>query len=203
MAASFDNQMLVLGIFLSRSSEPEYADALSAQNWDSFIAYAPGQVRALLAQTLPYSDYRHFFNQVLTPGMPAALPPVESLYKDWGGHKAGLQYGQGFYLGESARAVQGLFDSLEMSVPAEYSATPDHLLLLLELYGFLYEHAGHSEAQVFAASHFDWLDTYRSLLAKRIASEDDESLVKAGVFYQGLIDYIAYMVRSEQAAQSA
>ena len=203
MAASFDKQMSIQSTFFSRCSESEYAQATVIDNWNAFVAAGRHGVRVSMPEVLSYSDYRHFFNQVLTPGMPGALPPVESLYKDWGGHKAGLQHGQGFYLGDSARHAQQLLDTLQIDIPKEYFATPDHLLILLELYGFLLEHASAGEAQSFATSHFDWLDIYCNLLDKRLESETDESLKAAGVFYQGLICYIEDMVTSEQAVQSA
>ncbi len=195
--------LTVIRTYFSRCSEADYVEALSPELWSSFVSAAPAYVRAALAEFLPYESYRHFFNVVLTPGMPHALPPVESLYKDWGGRQAGLQHGQGFYLGDSAREVTRLCAALEIDIPEEYAAIPDHLVLLLELFVFLRTNASAEETRAFAASHFDWLGTYRNLLAKRVAADDGEGLKEAGMFYQHLVDYIESMVTDEQTARSA
>lgn len=198
-----ENQMVIISVLFTRCDKAEYDEATTPANWDSFVAAARPGLRTALSAPLSFDDYRHFFNLVLTPGMPHALPPVESLYKDWGGHKAGIQHGQGFYLGDAAHHVESVFKALEIGIPAGYSAMPDHLLLLLELYTFLSEHADLHEVQEFAVRHFDWLDTYRKLLAMRVESEEDICLVRVSEFYQRIIDYLEDMVTNEQVAQSA
>ena len=130
--------------------------------------------KALAACGLPVPDpldhaaRRLVEREVLTPAMPLAALPVESLYKPWTS-APGSQFGgaRGLYLGDPARHVQALYDALEVEVPERFAAMPDHLSLLVELLS-LYVEAGNTEAaQQFARDHFDWLDAYDDALAKR------------------------------------
>lgn len=72
--------------------------------------------------------------EVLTPGMPLAAMPVESLYKPWTS-LPGSQFGgaRGLYLGDAARHVQALYEALKVEIPKRFAAMPDHLSLLCEL----------------------------------------------------------------------
>lgn len=106
--------------------------------------------------------------EVLTPGMPLAAMPVESLYKPWTS-LPGSQFGgaRGMYLGDAARHVQALYDALQVEVPERFAAMPDHLTLLCELLA-LYVEAGNEEAaRLLARDHFDWLDAYDAALGER------------------------------------
>ena len=106
--------------------------------------------------------------EVLTPGMPLAAMPVESLYKPWTS-LPGSQFGgaRGLYLGDAARHVQALYDALQVEVPERFAAMPDHLTLLCELLA-LYVEAGNEEAaRLLARDHFDWLDAYDAALSER------------------------------------
>lgn len=198
-----ENQMMIFSALFTRCDKAKYTEATTVEKWDNFLATVRPHLRASLSAPLSFDDYRHFFNLVLTPGIPHALPPVESLYKDWGGRQAGIQHGQGFYLGDSAHHAKKVFETLEIEIPADFAAMPDHLILLLELYTFLCEHADAHGAQEFAARHFDWLEIYRELHVLRVAPEKDERLLRASEFYQCIIESIADMAGSEQAARSA
>ena len=106
--------------------------------------------------------------EVLTPGMPLAAMPVESLYKPWTS-LPGSQFGgaRGMYLGDAARHAQSLYDALQLEVPERFAAMPDHLSLLCELLA-LYLEAGNEEAaRQLSQDHFDWLDAYDAALAER------------------------------------
>lgn len=106
--------------------------------------------------------------EVLTPGMPLAAMPVESLYKPWTS-LPGSQFGgaRGMYLGDAARHAQTLYDALQVEVPERFAAMPDHLTLLCELLA-LYVEAGNEEAaRLLARDHFDWLDAYDAALSER------------------------------------
>ena len=67
--------------------------------------------------------------EVLTPGMPLAAMPVESLYKPWTS-LPGSQFGgaRGLYLGDAARHVQALYEALKVEIPKRFAAMPDHLV---------------------------------------------------------------------------
>lgn len=139
------------------------ADPLPADAW-----------RALAACGLAVPDpvdgaaRRMVEREVLTPGMPLAAMPVESLYKPWTS-LPGSQFGgaRGLYLGDAARHVQALYDALQVEVPERFAAMPDHLTLLCELLA-LYVEAGNEEAaRLLAQDHFDWLGAYDAALAER------------------------------------
>ena len=164
--------------------------------WEEFCAAAPQAVASTLVAPPSYNDYRHFINTTLTPGIPGALPPVESLYKDWGGHKAGLQHGQGYYMGDAAKHMQALYAHLGLEVPQDFQAMPDHLVLLLETAEYLHENTTDAELFDFVEHHFDWLKDYRSMLTERARATDDAACMHGAHFYAALLAYIEAYVQS-------
>lgn len=103
---------------------------------------------------------------VLEGGMPLAALPVESLYKPWDG-RAGSP--KGMYLGPSAAKMTALFRALDLELPREFSAMPDHLSLLLETLSVFLDARNVSEAAEFARVHLDWLADYQAALEDREA----------------------------------
>lgn len=141
----------------------------------SEAAFLPDGVRSALAacglsvpDPVDRAARRMVEREVLTPGMPLAAMPVESLYKPWTA-LPGSQFGgsRGLYLGDAARHVQALYAALQVEVPKRFAAMPDHLSLLAELLA-LYVEAGNREAaRQLVQDHFDWLDAYDAALAER------------------------------------
>ena len=197
-----EHQLALFSALFVRTDQAAYEQLTACASWAAFLEGASEETARALAKPLGYDDYRHFVNRMLTPGIPGALPPVESLYKDWGGHRAGLQYGQGYYLGESALHVRAVCSSLGIEVPCEYQAAPDHVVLLLELSEYLFEHAPIQDALDFARSHFDWLDDYRVLLAERAATQD-EALQRAAALYGQVIAYLEEFVFNDALIATA
>ncbi len=107
--------------------------------------------------------------EILTPGMPLAALPVESLYKPWSAMSTELAAAKGLYMGDPAHHLLHVYAECGIEVPPAFSATPDHLALIVELAALLAE-AGNAEgaAQV-VADHLDWLATYDAELAERAA----------------------------------
>ena len=103
---------------------------------------------------------------VLEGGMPLAALPVESLYKPWDG-RAGSP--KGMYLGPSAAKMTALFGALDLELPQEFSAMPDHLSLLLETLSVFLDARNVPEAAEFARAHLDWLADYQVALEDRAA----------------------------------
>lgn len=103
---------------------------------------------------------------VLEGGMPLAALPVESLYKPWDG-RAGSP--KGMYLGPSATKMTALLKALDLELPREFSAMPDHLSLLLETLSVFLDARNVSEAAEFARVHLDWLADYQAALEDREA----------------------------------
>ena len=130
--------------------------------------------------------------EVLTPGMPLAAMPVESLYKPWTS-LPGSQFGgaRGLYLGDAARHVQ---------------AMPDHLSLLCELLA-LYMEAGNKEAaRLLAQDHFDWLDAYDAALderAERAASASAFDEEERAALARGIGQVRAYVALLGELARHA
>ncbi len=177
-----------LSVLFARTSEEDYASAIHAYGEDAACNAPWGDGGRLQAPS--FEEYRHFFNQVLTPGVPGSLPPVESLYRDWGGHRAGLQHGQGFYLGPSAAHVRQVCEQLDISIPTEFDAMPDHLIILIELNEFLCEHAPVEQTRAFADEHFSWLPVYRGALASRMAERNDDQLAVACTYYDAVLGFL-------------
>lgn len=116
---------------------------------------------------------------VLTPGGAVSLLPVESLYKTWSNPRKHGQEPCAFggathlYMGDSAHHVRALMDSLEIEVPIEFSAMPDHIVLLSEL-ASIYGEAGNVCAlKAFTNEHFDWIQSYAAELAEHKSSFAD------------------------------
>ena len=174
------DQLALFSALFVRTDEATYAQLTAPDSW---AALAARDSALALGQPPSFDAYRHFMNTMLTPGVPGALPPVESLYKDWGGHRAGLQHGQGYYLGDAAQHVRAVCEGLKIQVPDAFQAMPDHLVLLLELFEYLRVHAPAQDAADFAAHHFDWLGTYRDVLADRAGQRDDAALEEAAASY--------------------
>ena len=117
--------------------------------------------------------------EVLTPGMPLAAMPVESLYKPWTS-LPGSQFG-------GARG-------------------PDHLSLLCELLA-LYMEAGNKEAaRLLAQDHFDWLDAYDAALderAERAASASAFDEEERAALARGIGQVRAYVALLGELARHA
>ena len=73
------------------------------------------------------------------------------------------------YLGPSAAKMTALFGALDLELPREFSAMPDHLSLLLETLSVFLDARNDSEAAAFARAHLDWLADYRVALEDRAA----------------------------------
>ena len=103
---------------------------------------------------------------ILEGGMPLAALPVESLYKPWDGRAGSAK---GMYLGPSAAKMTALFGALDLELPREFSAMPDHLSLLLETLSVFLDARNVSEAAEFVCAHLDWLADYQAALEDRAA----------------------------------
>lgn len=113
---------------------------------------------------------------VLTPGGVVSLLPVESLYKMWAdprscdlGQKSAIGAARHLYLGDSAHHVRALLQALDIDVPGEFAAMPDHIALLCELASIYCEAGNHPALESLLADHFDWIEAYSEELAERKA----------------------------------
>lgn len=131
-------------------------DATERARWERSLILPSWSQRSLLQ------------NELLVSGMPFAALPVESLYKPWS-TSLGNDYGaqRGLYLGDSARHLQALYASLDLTVPVRFAAMPDHLSLLLELLSLFVGSGNERAARDVVADHLDWLDAYDATLAAR------------------------------------
>ena len=133
--------------------------------------------------------------EVLTPGMPLAAMPVESLYKPWTS-LPGSQFGgaRGLYLGDAARHVQALYEALKVEIPKRE---------LLPLY----MEAGNKEAaRLLAQDHFDWLDAYDAALderAERAASASAFDEEERAALARGIGQVRAYVALLGELARHA
>ncbi len=118
--------------------------------------------------------------EVLTPGMPLAALPVESLYKQWSAGSAEMAAARGLYLGDAAHHIMSVYGKCGIEVPTAFSAMPDHIALVAELAAML-SAAGNAEAaRRIAADHFDWLAGYDAALADRASRIAARCIGRAG-----------------------
>ena len=116
-------------------------------------------------------------NEVLTLGAPAAAVPVESLYKPWAdgrerrrGVSAEFGAARHLLLGDSAQHMRALYRALELEVPMEFCAMPDHVTLMTEVVALCVDAGNHEAALALLSEHFDWLDAYEQTLLAHAAA---------------------------------
>ena len=137
---------------------------------------------AFAAASLPLVDptVRHRLEtDLLTPGGAAFLLPVESLYKmwadpSWRGRDGASAFGASkhLYMGDPAHHVKALYERLEIDVPPEFAAMPDHLTLLCEVAALYGDADNHPALRTFLDEHLDWLGAYDAELADCAAALD-------------------------------
>lgn len=160
----------------TRLSDADYVLVVSSDEWAHVLPAAQqlsrtAEERDRWTQALaPLTGYEYATcaGELFVPGLPFALMPVESLYRPWS-EVAGNQFGatRGLYLGDSARHMRDLYAALQLEVPEQFAAMPDHLSLELEFLALLLEAGNLQGACEFAADHLAWLADYDAALADR------------------------------------
>ncbi len=150
-----------------------------------------GEVDALFVPPT-CEEKRSFAARHFTGGLPASARPVESLYTTWSSDSSGsspFPQAKGLYLGDSARYMRMLVESLGLEVPGEFADCPDHLALELDLIAVMLRSGMKAEAKHFLTERFEWLTAYRMRLL---------SLKTDARFYIGLIDVLVG-IRAQQS----
>lgn len=109
------------------------------------------------------------FNEYLLGLKQPFAPPVESVYKAWTtdpSYDGPYKNQKGYLMGDPALHIKHIAEALGIEIPREYQMMPDHLTILLELYGHLLEQELLVEAEQFRQDHFDWLEDYHLALTK-------------------------------------
>lgn len=172
--------------FFARLTEEQYVDAVTGAHWNAVretvaAEAATDEERARwLAALAPLgaSEREALRDELLLPGVPYAVIPVESLYKPWSAQE-GNAFGatRGLYMGDAARHMADVYRQLSLDVPEAFASMPDHLALELELLSLMLEAGNEAAARQFARDHFDWLDAYDDALARqRDAIVENEDL---------------------------
>ena len=110
-------------------------------------------------------EYHRLFSNV--SGEKISL--VESTYKPWTSDPncpLGFSREKGFLLGDCALHIQNIFQALNLSVPADFRGTPDHVVLELELLSYLYRFASEEQIRRFIKDHLDWIPSLRNEIQK-------------------------------------
>lgn len=150
-----------------------------------------GEVDALFMPP-SYEEKQAFAACHFTGGLVESALPVESLYTAWStnaAEKTLYPQAKGLYLGDSARYMKALIESLGMQVPEAFANCPDHLALELDLIAVMVRSDMQAESRSFLVERFDWLTAYRM----RLLSLGDEAR-----FYIGLID-VVMGIRAQQS----
>jgi len=117
--------------------------------------------------------------------------PVESAYKVWTNDTSfqiPIANSKGYVMGDSALHIMHLFEHFQLQIPEEYAQMPDHLTILLELYGFIIKERSLQQCKVFLKDHFDWLGDFEEVLKK----------VDKSKFYIYVVDVLKKVIREEK-----
>lgn len=118
--------------------------------------------------------------------------PVESIFKQWtndSSAEVSIAREKGYLRGDSALHMEALLEKLGISIPEEMQATPDHLIILLEVMAVLCRHDKLNYQQSFVKEHFDWLADLKEA-AEKLESD----------FYRGWIQLIYDFVTEDAEA---
>jgi len=197
-----DELLEVFSILYGRAAEDGYRQVTAADRWSDLLTacgtVAGSPVDDALATPPSPAHYRSFCNAILTPGIPGSVLPVESLYKPWSTIvDGGIGSNTGYYLGDHALHIIALCENLQIGIPERFSATPDHLSLLLELLAFLEENARPADVRGFITDHLDWLGIYADALDQRAAVEDDAALAASIRFFTQLTGLLAMVIEGK------
>lgn len=133
-----------------------------------------GQVRDAL-ESKPENVSRSFlsraYTQLLTMGGEANVwvLPVESVYRVWTedpGCKVPFAHGTGYLEGDSTLYMRALLEQLGVSKEQLGGLQPDHLAVLLNVAGALFERDP-AKGRAFAREHFSWLEEFKGRCESR------------------------------------
>lgn len=115
-----------------------------------------------------FSDMQQLYQKCFTGIVKPFAAPIESIYKPWTIDPSNSIMGgrKGLIMGDPAHHILYLLDELQLELPPEYSTTPDHLAILLELAAYFVENGSQETLDQFITDHFDWLDDFKAELAK-------------------------------------
>lgn len=147
--------------------ESDWEAITESASWDAFLntlnSLANGnldeQTRAALAKPPSFQQKAQFARRHFTGGLPASALPVESLYLPPVPGAAGPSY-----LRETALYMRELVEAMEIPVPDEFSAMPDHLSIELAVVATLLAINHSDEATEFMTERLTWLPAYTARL---------------------------------------
>lgn len=113
--------------------------------------------------TLSYHDLKQEYTRCfIGMGQKYAIP-VESVYKVWTIDKSfqiNIACQKGYLMGDSAQHILHIIETMGLEIPEEFSKTPDHLAILLELLSHMLGNCRPDEINLFLQEHFDWLEDF-------------------------------------------
>lgn len=128
-----------------------------------------------------FQQKQDFAAQHFTGGLPQSAQPIESLYRNDFPALDDVR-GPRSYGGLSAQYMADLVASMNLQMPPEFQAYPDHLALEADMAAVLYESGDEQHAQSFIEERFTWLTEYRM---KLLALQDVDAR-----FYIALLDVL-------------
>jgi len=116
---------------------------------------------------------------------------VESTYKKWTTDQScSLAFANrhGLLQGDYALHMAEIYRQLSLNVPPEFQATPDHLILELELLSLLFRYATPQQIKIFIADHLDWVAELKAAIDR----------VRPNSFYGRVIELIILFLSYEK-----
>ena len=139
----------------------------------------------------PYTEMRGDFNRCFLGIVRPFAPPVESVYKIWTSDptaRTPIKNSKGYLMGDSALHILHLFQHFQLEIPEEFKIMPDHLTILLELYGFLTINRSVNECYTYLNDHLDWLEDFKETLVD----------IQEDGFYIYVVDILGTIIEQER-----
>ena len=114
-------------------------------------------------------DLEHEYRRLFSDGKGEGVSLIESFYKHWTldpGCPLPFATSQGHVMGDSALHLLDVYHRCGLEVDETFGGCPDHLVMELEFFSYLYRWATDIEIRRFIEDHLDWIPLLREALGR-------------------------------------
>jgi putative dimethyl sulfoxide reductase chaperone len=125
--------------------------------------------------------------EIYSESLGGKVLPVESVYKEWTADQTchlPFARSKGYLFGDSALHINYILEKFDIEIPEDYRNMPDHISILLELFGYFISNGNKDLAVQFLDDHFDWLSDFEEELSKQSGNQ----------FYLQVTRYLEYIL---------